>query len=131
MSYLTIKLHIICTIGLKPDFLFDFKEVPPVIVSQKEDATLPCIDFDPVRHDRLRWIKSAYSRKPEIILSYPKPPNILDADRANWDPEQKSLILTDALKSDEGLYTCEVCSNWECTYVKNISLIVKGTYALF
>ncbi|CAB1416776.1 unnamed protein product [Pleuronectes platessa] len=106
-----------------------------VTAFREEDATLPCvkaITTDPKSGYRFRWMKhSADTGRMEDVLTWP--PKSQVAKRVKWEEDeegQMSLLLTNVQKSDEGLYSCEMCQGWDCTLVKNTSLVVKDCKVL-
>ncbi|XP_018543677.1 uncharacterized protein LOC108891034 isoform X2 [Lates calcarifer] len=109
-------------------------EVENMVAYKDGDKALPC--FNPNATDskscyRVKWTKYATdARQWEVILAWPKKSQ--DSKRATWGPDggQMSLLLTKIQKSDEGLYSCEICYGWDCTVVKNISLKVKDCKVL-
>lgn len=99
---------------------------------KEEDAKVPCFNStvtDPKSCYRVKLVKydDKYDDGQIVIFAWPK--KNLDAKRVKWELDgdgQMSLYLTKVRKSDEGLYSCEVCQGWECALFKNISLKVKG-----
>ncbi|KAK2844437.1 hypothetical protein Q5P01_011096 [Channa striata] len=102
-----------------------------VSATQHEDAVLHCFnstEMDPKGCYRVRLVKHATDsgQAKEVLLAWPK--NTQDSKRVKWEDGgdgQPHFYLTNVQKSDEGLYSCEVCQGWDCTLVKNISLRVK------
>lgn len=101
--------------------------------SPDEDVTLSCFDQKasvPKDCYRVKWVKYPLdhgSRQSDIFV-WPKTPKVHDADRVKWEANehgQMFLLLSKVQKSDEGLYSCEIWSGWECIHAKNISLKVK------
>lgn len=77
---------------------------------------------------RIRWVKYATGVR-SIILSWPKTFTLPDAERVELRLDGNgthSLSLTKLQKSDEGLYSCEIWSGWNCIDVQNTSLKIKG-----
>lgn len=93
-----------------------------------EEAILPCEVTRDSCH-RIRWVKYGAPGVRSIILSWPKTPNVPDAERVQLRPDGNktySLSLTKLQTSDEGLYSCEIWSGWNCIDVRNMSLKIKG-----
>lgn len=84
---------------------------------------------------RVKWTKGASdTRQGEVILARPKTPKFQDAARVRWQANEHGkmfLFLTKLQKSDEGLYSCEVCTGWDCEFLRNVSLKVKGKVLYF
>lgn len=106
-----------------------------VSASKEEDALVPCFNstvMDPKSCYRVRLVK--YDTDASQIVMFAWPEKIQGAKRIKWRHDGNgnvSLYLTNVTKSDEGLYSCEVCKGWECTLVKNISFKVKGKITHF
>ncbi|XP_034466770.1 junctional adhesion molecule-like isoform X1 [Hippoglossus hippoglossus] len=108
----------------------------------EEGATLPCVNAnmtDPKSCYRVRWMKhSTDTGRMEVVLAWPHKSQLTLtltqlAKRVKWKVDgegQMSLLLTKVQKSDEGLYSCEMCQGWDCTLVKNTSLVVKDCKVL-
>ncbi|CAJ1061679.1 uncharacterized protein LOC117822274 isoform X2 [Xyrichtys novacula] len=82
---------------------------------------------DPKSCYRAQWIKNDAGQK-RVVLARPKMPDVKYAERAKWEadkPGQMSLVLTKLQRADEGMYSCEICKDWDCTLVRNITLKVK------
>lgn len=76
----------------------------------------------------MRWVKYATGGK-SIILSRPKTLTFSDAEQVEMRPGgdgTHSLFLTKLKKSDEGVYSCEIWSGWNCIDVQNTTLKIKG-----
>ncbi|XP_029133787.2 junctional adhesion molecule-like isoform X1 [Labrus bergylta] len=107
-----------------------------VAATLQEDVVLPCFISnltDPKSCYRIKWMKNTSGANQKVILARPKTTNIRDAERVKWETNgrgETSLILTKLQKSDEGVYTCEICKGWACSIVKNITLIVKQCKSL-
>ncbi|XP_041648455.1 uncharacterized protein LOC121513036 [Cheilinus undulatus] len=104
--------------------------------TQQEEVALPCSDphlTNPNNSSRIRWTKLGSNGQRDVILVRPKSSNIQDAERAKWKTDgrgQMSLYLTNLQMSDKGVYICEICQGWDCSPVKNITLIIKECKAL-
>nr|XP_019948399.1 PREDICTED: uncharacterized protein LOC109633199 [Paralichthys olivaceus] len=103
---------------------------PTVLASREEDVTLPCVDAnvtDPKSCYRVRWIKySADAGQKKVVMAWSHKSQQAERVKLKVDGEkQMSLLLTNVQKSDEGLYSCEMCQGWDCELVRNISLRVK------
>lgn len=98
-----------------------------------EDARVPCFNstvMDPKSGYRVRLVKYATDASQIVMFAWPN--NNQDAKRVKWSRDGiESLRLMNVTKSDEGLYSCEVCQGWECMLVKYISLKVKGKITHF
>lgn len=100
-----------------------------MIASLDGEALLPC--DSKVKRDgchRVRWVKYATGVR-SIILSRPKTLTFPDAERVELKPDGNTthfLSLTKLQNSDEGLYSCEIWSGWNCIDVQNTSLKIKG-----
>ncbi|XP_062254625.1 protein turtle-like [Platichthys flesus] len=106
-----------------------------VTAYREGNATIPCvkaITTDPNSGNRFRWMKhSADTGRMKDVLTWP-PKSQLDK-HVKWEVDgegQMSLLLTNVQKSDEGLYSCEMCQGWDCTLVKNTTLVVKDCKVL-
>lgn len=97
---------------------------------QEQDVVLPCSEMEPKNCYRVIWKKSALdARQMKPILAWPKTPQFQDAERVKWETDgngHTSLHLTRTQKSDEGQYSCEIWEGWDRTFVKTLSLRVKG-----
>lgn len=102
-----------------------------MVVNIDEDAVLPCVAPEPDLAEscyRVRWVKYVNGAEQEI-LSKPERVKNLDAARAKWKSDgngSHSLFLTKVIKSDIGLYSCEIWGGWDPISVQNTSLTVKG-----
>ncbi|XP_034552809.1 uncharacterized protein LOC117822274 isoform X2 [Notolabrus celidotus] len=111
----------------------DPQEYDTVTATQQENVTLPCSVsnlMDPKSCYRIKWTKDA-SKK--VILARPETSKIQDAARVKWQANEQGhmcLFITKVQKSDEGMYSCEICKGWDCTLDKNIYLKVKECKAL-
>uniref|UniRef100_UPI0037E906C5 uncharacterized protein n=1 Tax=Semicossyphus pulcher TaxID=241346 RepID=UPI0037E906C5 len=104
----------------------------PVTATLQEDVGLPCL-IPNLTSYRVKWTKDATdASQRKVLLVRPKTSKIQDAKRVTWkadEHEQMRLFLTKVQKSDEGVYSCEICRNWDCN-IKNISLKVKDCKVL-
>uniref|UniRef100_H3C4I9 Immunoglobulin domain-containing protein n=1 Tax=Tetraodon nigroviridis TaxID=99883 RepID=H3C4I9_TETNG len=99
-----------------------------VIAPLDGEALLPC--DSKVKEGgchRVQWVKYATGVR-SIILSWPKSLSFPDAERVNLRPDENGthfISLTTLQESDEGLYSCEIWSGWNCIHVQNTTLKIK------
>lgn len=108
-----------------------------VVVSIEEEAVLPCVAPEPYLAEschRVRWIKNVSGAEQEILfkparVGNPERVKNPDVARVKWKSdgnESHSLFLTKVIKSDEGMYSCEIWRGWDRISVQNTSLTIKG-----